>query len=43
MHLRTEGGGDWLFIFLALLAVLAILGLVVLWTIVHRSYTSPLG
>jgi len=38
----TEGI-DWLFIFLGLLAVLAILGLVILWTIVYRSYTIPLG
>jgi len=38
----TEGI-DWLFIFLGLLAVLAILALVILWTIVYRSYTMPLG
>jgi len=39
----TDEGVDWLFVFLALLAVLAILGLVILWTIVYRRYTMPLG
>jgi len=39
----AKEGVDWLFILLGLLAVLAILGLVVLWTIVYRSYTMPLG
>lgn len=40
---QAKEGMDWLFILLGLLAVLAILGLVVLWTIVYRSYTMPLG
>jgi serine/threonine protein kinase len=39
----TEEGVDWPFILLGLVAVLAILGLIILWTIVYRRYTMSLG
>ena len=39
----TEEGVDWLLIFLGLLVLLAVLGLVILWNIVYRRYTTPLG
>jgi serine/threonine-protein kinase len=39
----AEEGMDWPFALLSLLTLLAILGLIVLWTIVYRRYTLPLG
>jgi len=37
----SEQGTDWTFVLLGLLVVLAVLGLIVLWTIVYRSYSLP--
>jgi serine/threonine protein kinase len=39
---EAEVGMDWPFVLLGLLAVLVILGLIILWTVVYRSYTLPL-
>jgi len=39
----SEEGMDWPFVLLGLLAILAILGLILLWTVVYRRYTMPLG